>query len=627
MACLTCASLIHMHYLVPLVVALIPLVIAPGLLSYFDITPKIAILLFGASFTMLCRRENERNVRLLLSTRAGRWFARLLGAAWLTAAIATAFSLHPALSLNGGNWRRFGLVSQSALLLFTLLAVAWLAADRKNVLTLLRAACASGALASLYGISQYFGWDPLLPAGAYQAGEGTFTIVRPPGTLGHADYFAAWLVGIVFFSIALTRLEQERWRKISAGVAGTLAITAIVLSGTRSALLGLVVGGVLLAIVERRRIGKPALAIGLASLTAMALFFFSPVGAKLRARLHWSLEDARGGARLPLWRDSLRMSMHRPIAGFGPESFATEFPQFESIELARAYPDFYHESPHNIFLDALTTEGILGLLALLGVCILAVMTAMDALHSGNDMSAALVAAFAGTLACQQFTVFIPVTALYFFLIVGLLVVRSQPAKPAPPNAPSKVFRWLFPVGIAAALFFAYFAARLLAADAALATVHRRIELEDALGAARAYQTELRWHLPGAGSDLNYSRAMQQLASHSRDFATQLQARQQAMEAGIRATSTAEDRQNAWFNLATLFATANDVTGTERSLRNAIAWAPNWFKPHWSLAQLLEMTNRHAEALLEAQAAVERDGGHDPEVTETLRRLEQGRGAR
>jgi O-antigen ligase len=616
-----------MHCLVPLVVALIPLVITPGLLSYFDITPKIAILLFGVSFCLLCRRENERNIRALLRTRFGPWFTALVAALWLSAAIASAFSLHPALSFNGASWRRFGLISWSALLLFTLLAVAWLAADTKNILTLLRAACAGGGLASIYGICQYFGWDPLLPATAYQAGEGTFTIVRPPGTLGHADYFAAWLVVITFFSIALARLEEERWRRVLAAAVCAPSISAIVLSGTRSALLGIIIGAIVFAIAGRRSTGKSALTIGLASLAAVTLFFLSPPGAKLRARLHWSLDDARGGARPLLWRDSLRMSTDRPIAGFGPESFATEFPQFESLELARAYPDFYHESPHNIFLDALTSQGILGLLALLGMCLLAGLAAIHSLRSENGIAAALAGALAGILICQQFTVFIPATALYFFLIVGLLVVRTQTAKPNYPNAPSKVFRWLFPVGVGAGLFFAYVATRLLIADSSLATTYRRIQREDALGAAQVYQVELRWHLTGAGADLNYSRAMQQLANHSRDFATQVQARQQAMEAGIRATSTAEDRQNAWFNLATLFAAENNVTATERSLRNAIAWAPNWFKPHWSLAQLLEMTNSHSKALVEAQAAVERDGGHDPEVAETLRKLEQGSNAR
>jgi O-antigen ligase len=607
-----------MHFLVPLVVALMPLVIAPGLLSYFDITPKIVILLFGVSIGLLCWGENQRNVRVLLSMRLGKWLAGLLSAAWLAAAVATALSLHPALSLNGGNWRRFGLFSQSAVLLFSLLAVAWLAADRKNVLTLLRASCASGALASIYGILQYLGWDPLLPASAYQVGEGIFTIVRPPGTLGHADYFAAWLVVIAFFSIALARLEKNRWRKNLAGVVCALAVTAIMLSGTRSALLGLGMGAMMLTITGRRRIGKSAVAIGLASLALLVTFFVSPLGAKLRARLHWSIDDARGGARLPLWRDSLQMSMHHPVVGFGPESFATEFPQFESLELARAYPDFYHESPHNIFLDALTTQGALGLLVLVGICTLAVVAGSGAIRTGNDMAAALVAAFTGTLICQEFTVFIPATELYFFLTVGLLVVCSELVKASPTIAPS---RWIFPAGVVVALLFTYIATRFLIADVLLATVYRRVQSEDARGAAIAYQVELRWQLPGTGSDLNYSRAMQQLASHSEDLATQLQARQQAMEAAIRSTSNAEDRQNAWYNLATLFASENNVAATERSLRNAIAWSPNWCKPHWSLAQLLEMTNRHAQALVEARLAAERDGGHDPEVAETLRKLE------
>jgi hypothetical protein len=178
-----------------------------------------------------------------------------------------------------------------------------------------------------------------------------------------------------------------------------------------------------------------------------------------------------------------------------------------------------------------------------------------------------------------------------------------------------------------ALFFAYFATRLLIADVFLATAYRRIQSEDARGAAQAYRGVLRWQVPGTGSDLHYSRATQQLASHSHDLATQSQARQQAMEAAIRASTTAEDRQNAWYNLAALFAMENNAAATERSLRNAIAWAPNWFKPHWSLAQLLEITNRHAEAVREAAAAVERDGGHDPEVAETLRKLEQTRNTR
>ena len=64
---------------------------------------------------------------------------------------------------------------------------------------------------------------------------------------------------------------------------------------------------------------------------------------------------------------SLRWAARRPL-GYGPEVFTAAFPRFESAALARAYPDFLHESPHNIFLDAWVSQGIPGLLILAGFC-------------------------------------------------------------------------------------------------------------------------------------------------------------------------------------------------------------------------------------------------------------------
>src|SRR5205085_296548 len=97
----------------------------------------------------------------------------------------------------------------------------------------------------------------------------------------------------------------------------------------------------------------------------------------------------------------------RPLAGFGPEIFATEFPRYESTELARAYPDFYHESPHNIFLDALTRSGVAGLFLLLGFCGLAIWKAKWRVRPE------LAAAFVASLVCQQFVVFVVPTGFYF----------------------------------------------------------------------------------------------------------------------------------------------------------------------------------------------------------------------
>ena len=60
------------------------------------------------------------------------------------------------------------------------------------------------------------------------------------------------------------------------------------------------------------------------------------------------------------------MATVHPLTGFGPETFAAEFPRYQSVDLARLVPGFYHESPHNVAFDALTSEGIPGLLIAVG---------------------------------------------------------------------------------------------------------------------------------------------------------------------------------------------------------------------------------------------------------------------
>jgi hypothetical protein len=160
---------------------------------------------------------------------------------------------------------------------------------------------------------------------------------------------------------------------------------------------------------------------------------------------------------------------------------------------------------------------------------------------------------------------------------------------------------------------------LLIADRAMALAERRIESGDVPGATAAYRTVQRW-APGDAGDLRYSRAMTLLASTTPVLATSVAAAAQAVESAIRATQTAEDRQNAWYNLATIAALRNDPAGVESGLRHAIACAPNWFKPHWTLSQFLELAGRHAEARQEAALAMELNGGHDPEVTESSNRI-------
>ncbi len=604
------------------VLALTPLLILPGYFFYYDVTPKVAVVVIGAAIGLLLlwRDSTFAEVHRLWADPAGRWFCILAAAQLLLLLLSTLFSSHPALSWNGGNWRRLGLVSQSAVIALGFLIAA--ACSEHGLRILLRAATAAGTAAALYGILQYFGVDPFLPSDGYHIGEGVAAIVRPPSALGHADYFAGYLLYVVFIGLALIATEATLPWKALGAAAVVAATAAVVLSGTRGALLGLAAGAVSLWIWNRPRLTRRHAAIAAGLCAVGLLFYLSPAGLKLRARSQWALEDLRGGARLGLWRDSLRMANQHWLIGFGPETFGLEFPRYQSVELSRAYPDFYHESPHNIFLDALVSEGIPGLATLAGFVALAWFVARRAVTNGQRVAPYLVSALAAGLTAGLFVCFTLSNALYFYATVAMLARLAIPQGPGltlpQPSRGSRVLALAF--SLTAVAMFLYFTIRLTTADLALRRAKSDLDtgrIEDALA---AYASSQRWHPAGSSDDLYFSRALLAASRTASNPAHAGTLWQQAFTAARRATQTSEERQNAWYNLAAFYATQNHPAAVEACLRRSVGASPNWFKSHWALAQALQLSGRPTEALAEAVRAADLDGGHDPEIAKFLQSI-------
>ena len=588
--------------LLPLIVALVPLVITPGLLFYYDVTPKIVILLLGVAAALPWFSPAR-----LLALRDGRWLAMLLGAQAVSLILSTAFSSQMGLSVSGTDWRRFGLITQVAVFLFTAIAAADLNRGPLRLRTYLRAAAIAALPISLYGIAQYFGWDPWIPKQAYHIGEGIWTIVRPPGTLGYVTYFAGYLVSAVFLGLALYRTEAAGFWKIAGAAAAALGSGAIVLSGTRAAVVALVVGAIWMWFWFGRRIRMRAVAIACGGLIAITLFYFSPAGGMLRSRAHWAREDVWGGARFLLWCDSLTLAERHPLLGAGPETFSSEFPKVQSKALARTYPDFYYESAHNIFLDALTSQGVIGLVALGAFIGLGFHAAWAARKSNTALAGILGAGLMAGLVVNQFAVFTAPTALYFYLLIAMLLSAGGHGVETCLDGARTSARATVAGFVSIAAVLGVFAIRLLVADSWLAKTRADFEAGQPRDAARSYQRARDW---GIAADIWYSR--QAMAT-----ATDLAGWQQALESGVRATRTADDRHNAWYQLASLYARQNKLADTERCLRQAIAAAPNWFKPHWILAQVLLAGHRREEARTEAALAADLDAGKNAEVVQTL----------
>jgi O-antigen ligase len=605
-----------MTLLAAAVAFLVPLILTPRLLYYYDITPKVAILMLAAALGLAAAAFELDSWIAFARSRWGRWYLIASAGCVLVSGIAAWHSAEHDLAWYGSNWRRMGALTECA----TVLAAMWIAQraarSQRDLAMLLRATCLAGLLSSLYGIAQYLGWDPILPRDAYAVGEGVFEIVRPPGTLGHSDYFAAFLVWPVFAGWALSAAERgtswERWLGSSSAVAGSIAI---LLSGSRGALLGLACG-VAVRMLLKRPAWRSVAAVVTIAIAAFAGFYISPAGERLRARVHWIEEDPAGGARLLLWRDSLTMAAQKPLTGVGPDAFSAEFPKFESVALARAYPDFYHESPHNLLLDVLTGEGVLGLLALAAVVFAAIAGGLQARRSNLMAALAFLPGLAATLVASQFAVWIAPTAFYFYLGAGVLAGAGVEVSSVRGVAP--VRRGVALVGgLAGAVLLATLAYRLVAEDGMLSRVQRRLDAGDLTGAARAYRAALQRPDAGVTADLYFSRRWSKVAMASNAAMAKIYYSQIAAGAASRAVHQPEQAPNAWYNLSVLAAARNDAAGTEYALRQAVAAAPNWYKPHWTLARLLAAEGRSPEAVAEAGCAIELNGGKDGEVASTL----------
>lgn len=580
-----------MGFLLPALVALLPLLITPGVLFHYDIAPKIVVLAIITAACLALPGETARDLAELWRRKTGRWLCGLAVAQVVWFGATAALSSRPLFSLFGSNWRRMGFLTVLALCAFTVLAAAHLARAPNALRNILRAFAIATIIASVYGALQYFDIDPLQAPSAYHAAAGDSVIVRPPGPMGHADYFGWWLAIALFCALALARIETGFRRRLALA-ACILAGVAIILSGTRSAILAVAAGFLSLAFLSSFRPGRKHVVAGLAFAAVLAAFYFSPAGTRLKARVRWSSDEPVGGARPLLWRDSLNMAATRPVTGFGPETFAAAFPRYQSVALARLLPDFYHESPHNTALDALTEQGVPGLVIALGW---AVLGACAALRVRSAVSAMIVTALIASCVASLFGAVTIGPLFATLLIIAILVASDAPDRDAPTlPRPSTVAAFTVPI----ALCLAAYGVWLGASDFELAAFQRT-------ASPGLYEQMVRTGLPGAAEDLYCARRLGLAA---------------AIPAALRSVSTADNPPNAWYNLAILLANQNDAAGVEHALRSSEALAPNWFKPHWSLANLLALTGRKGEGRREAERAVFLDAGKDNEVTQTLKNL-------
>jgi O-antigen ligase len=593
-----------------------PLALTPGLLLGYDVTPKLAIVYVAAAILLLNSGRWWPGAARLWRTSPGRLFYLLLLAQSASLVLSAALSHDPILAVGGSAFARMGALTQIVILFVVAVLAAQVSIRPTFTSRLLIAIEVCAVMAGIYGILQYLGWDPFLPPRLYTV-HFTGDVVRPPATLRHAMYFANFLLPVILIAAALAIHEAHvAWRRFHLGVLSIVA-AALLLTGTRSAVLGLMVGGILFWFIEARRIGKKRMlaytAVCAAACAAfLSLLAFSPPGKSFRIRLVQWVQDSAGGTRLMVWRESLPLIANHWLAGIGPEMFAGEFRRQQSLQLSRAYPDRYHEDPHNLMIGVAVSQGVAGLALVSGLIALGLACAFRCVRKRAPEGPMLAAAIVAMTISEQFDPLTVTNALYFYLPIALAVAlaadaASQPTSVATPIPSRPVVK---AVQIAAALAILAAAVLYLIPDALLATAGRRLAHGDVPGARTSFQRALRF--PFAKDCLWFSQQMA-LAAHSLPAPRRQQALAAAREASAEAERSGEQRFSALYQSAVLAVIDGDLGNAEVKLRAAADAEPWWYRVHVVLAQVLWLTGRAAEAERQAGLALECAGSQEPKV--------------
>ncbi len=172
----------------------------------------------------------------------------------------------------------------------------------------------------------------------------------------------------VVWPLAALLLLCERgylWRLL-LGTAFVLFVTALLLSGSR----GAIVGAVATALVAAVRSSSRRSGLIMVVLLVLSTLYLLPEAnqERLRSALDWQ-NDRNAITRLNLWQAGLEMFAHNPVLGVGPGNFPQAYLRTNTAANAPWKPRAF--APHSIYVQALSEVGVAGSLCLLMICILA----------------------------------------------------------------------------------------------------------------------------------------------------------------------------------------------------------------------------------------------------------------
>jgi len=217
----------------------------------------------------------------------------------------------------------------------------------------------------IYGLMQHFGIATAIST----------TGVRISSTLGNPAYLGSYLLINFFLALYLFFSDKNIFWKIFYIVSGVLAAVVLFLTQTRGAVIGFIVGLLLLMILNIFRIKEKSVIKKISSGFLIIIILFSVLvfifknsnfiqnNGTLERITSISFTDYTTKTRLVAWRASLQAWQEKPIFGWGLENYSYAFSKYFPAEI---YVDsgsrIWFDNAHSVFFEHLVSTGLLGVL-------------------------------------------------------------------------------------------------------------------------------------------------------------------------------------------------------------------------------------------------------------------------
>lgn len=328
----------------------------------------------------------------------------------LIMAISTAASVQPEFSFWGNMYKNQGLSTWIHYILFFILLISFIK-EGERWKVFLKFSALAASIVSLIAL-----WQIL------QNGLDT----RPGATMNNPNFLASYLILIIPLTLALYFKESNLI--FLAGFSAQLL--ALLATQTRGGYLGASIALIVFAILYLGTAFKGAhhkskflIAIPiLLPVFVYALILFTSLGQFLQLKfpdftdrfLNREQLINSSGPRLEAWRTGLKGIADKPLLGYGPENFfvvfdknySGKFDSTGSLEIEGSLWETWFDKAHNFIFDIGTTAGLAGLIAYIGMFVLAMLALFKTIRAMNSESTiiaiALLSAFAGYLTQNLF---------------------------------------------------------------------------------------------------------------------------------------------------------------------------------------------------------------------------------